>query len=92
VKVDKKYIGDRVQRKLGPQEKPVYGTIIEMRQGENLGRYWDTNYQDERHMVYLVRWDNPCKEKYSWVVSYLLVPLWPEIIGSVTADNINGSR
>jgi len=79
MKIDKKYIGDRVQQKLDTQKKPIFGTIIEMREEENLGKRFDKKYRDERYMVYLVKWDYAAKERHSWVKSHLLVPLWPRI-------------
>ena len=89
MKVDKKYIGDRVQRKFGSQKKSIFGTIVKKRQDENLGRFYNPSYQDERHMMYLIRWDNLCKEKHSWVASHLLVPLWPGVLKNV---RVEGSR
>ena len=79
MKIDKKYIGDRVQQKLDTQKKPIFGTIIEMREEENLGKRFEIKYRDERCMVYLVKWDCSAKERHSWVKSHLLVPLWPHI-------------
>jgi len=79
VKVEKKYIGDRVQRKRNDQKKAVFGTIVEMRQNENLGKRFNSKYRDERYTVYLVKWDRPVKESYSWVASHLLTPLWPGV-------------
>ena len=72
----RKYIGDRVQRKLGDKKKSIFGTIIKERVTANYVR-GDLGLRDELNMEYLVKWDYLPDDSKSWARSHLLTPLWP---------------
>jgi len=87
MKVDKKYVGDRVQRKKTGQKKSIFGTIIGMRKEDGLSEI--TSNDDERNIEYLVKWDHPPKERHSWVASRLLIPLWSGEIQNPQVETVN---